>query len=67
MSERLAAIASGLAELDLPDDDEVGLQAYFHARDMTDGLPIVVPTIDRLTAFLHAAGRDPAEVVGVGG
>ena len=30
----------------------------------TDGLPVVPPTTDRVAAFLAAANRDPAEIIG---
>jgi len=32
----------------LLENDELELQAYFRERDMTDGLPIVVPTAARV-------------------
>jgi hypothetical protein len=60
-----ATAALPLAHLDVAETDEVALQASLHARDLTDGLPVVVPTEARVRAFLDAAGRDPADVVGV--
>lgn len=38
------------------DNDELALQAYFRAEDMTDGLPIIVPTRDRLERFIAHSG-----------
>jgi hypothetical protein len=39
--------------------DELELQQYFRDRDMTDGLPIIVPTKERVDRFLEASGFDP--------
>ncbi len=38
---------------------------YFHARGMTDGLPIVPPTEERVAAMVAASGRTPGDVLGV--
>lgn len=37
----------------------------FHARQWTDGLPIVPPTPERVAAFLGMTDRDPDDVLGV--
>jgi hypothetical protein len=38
---------------------------YFIAHELSDGLPIVPPTIDKVEAFLRYTRRDPDEVLGV--
>lgn len=53
-----------LATADIDADDEVELQRWFHERDLTDGLPIIVPTEARFEAFLAASGFDPDEELG---
>ena len=50
--------------MELEGTDEVALQNYFHERDMTDGLPVIVPTQERVAAFIAASGFDPDEVIG---
>ena len=35
------------------------------ARGWTDGLPVVPPTVERVTAMLGGTARDPAELVGI--
>jgi len=37
-------------------EDELELQREFYARGWTDGLPVVIPTRERLEAFLDASG-----------
>ena len=53
-----------LEAMDLSGEDEVELQRYFHEHDMTDGLPVIVPTAARVNAFLAATGLDPDRVIG---
>src|SRR4029450_10833393 len=36
----------------------------FYARGLTDGLPVVPPTLARVQAAVRASGRDGAELVG---
>ena len=36
-----------------------------HARGITDGLPVVPPTPERVVAMLEHTGRDPQDVVGI--
>lgn len=57
-------VTGTLASVDVDLYDEVELQRWFHERDLTDGLPIIVPTADRVEAFLAAAGVDPDEELG---
>ncbi|MSQ26273.1 MAG: hypothetical protein EXR49_08450 [Dehalococcoidia bacterium] len=45
------------------DDLDAALE-LFHERGWTDGLPIVPPTEEKVARFLHAAGREPDEVLG---
>jgi hypothetical protein len=42
--------------------DEV--QEHFHARNWSDGLPVIPPTIDRIERFLRFTPRDPDDVIG---
>ena len=46
---------------ELGDDEDVHEYCY---RTFGDALPVVPPTIARVERMLHAAGRDPAEVIG---
>ena len=46
---------------DLPET----LQEFFFKQGWTDGLPVVPPTSESVQAMLAAAGRDPAEKVGI--
>jgi methyltransferase (TIGR00027 family) len=36
-----------------------------HRRGLTDGLPVVLPTPERVLAMLHHTSHDPQEVVGI--
>lgn len=38
---------------------------YFIAHELSDGLPIVPPTVEKVEAFLRYTGRQPDEVLGV--
>ena len=38
---------------------------YFEANELSDGLPIVPPTRDKVEAFLRYTDRDPDEVLGI--
>jgi hypothetical protein len=55
---------AGLEVTDAEGDDEVALQAFFHQRDLTDGLPVIVPTPERVEAYIAASGWDPEEEIG---
>ncbi len=48
--------------LELADDDAVG--EFFLQHGWTDGLPIVTPTPERVSAFVAAVGREPSDVLG---
>ena len=46
-------------------ESEEEAQEYFHTRGLTDGLPIVPPTKEKVTACLHQAGMVSSHVLGV--
>lgn len=46
-------------EIDDPDDQEL-----FYAQGWTDGLPVVVPTAEKVAAMIAAGGRDGTESLG---
>jgi hypothetical protein len=58
------AISSGELELFLEADTEDNLQRTFYERGWTDGLPIIIPTEERVNAMLAGTGAAPDEVVG---
>lgn len=41
------------------------VQEYFYAKQWTDGLPIIPPTVGRVEEFLKFTDRSPDEVIGV--
>src|SRR5947208_2417656 len=41
------------------------VDAHYHERGWTDGLPIVPPTEDAVAEFLTHTDRDPREIVGI--
>ncbi len=47
---------------ELVDNEAVG--EFFLQQGWTDGLPIVAPTPERVSAFVAAAGREPSDVLG---
>ncbi len=47
----------------IPDDPEA-IQDYLAARAWGDGLPVVVPTPERVETMVAGASRDPAEEIG---
>ncbi|HEX3916550.1 MAG TPA: hypothetical protein VHW60_04365 [Caulobacteraceae bacterium] len=44
-------------------DDEAAAAAAYQASEWTDGLPVALPTAERVQALLDYVGRDPAEVL----
>ncbi|MBO0682605.1 MAG: hypothetical protein J2P45_05570 [Candidatus Dormibacteraeota bacterium] len=44
--------------------DEVAVTAWLEERGLTDGLPVVAPTEERVAAMVAASGLDPAESLG---
>jgi hypothetical protein len=49
----------------LPPDTEENLQEFFRAKDLTDYLPVVLPTEEKVMAMLEGTGHRPDEVVKV--
>lgn len=49
----------------LPEDTESNLQRLFLGSAWTDGLPIVLPTEERVAEMLTGTDHDPQEVVGM--
>ena len=47
---------------DVP-DDPVAVWEYFYERGWCDGLPIIPPTPERVSAMLEGVARDPKQVV----
>ncbi|HMG41629.1 MAG TPA: hypothetical protein VK611_09885 [Acidimicrobiales bacterium] len=45
-------------------EDQDELEAELHRLGWTDGLPVRVPTLDRVDRFVRDSGLDPDEVVG---
>ena len=45
-------------------DEELAALKWFRDSDYTDGLPIVIPTIERVERFLDRSGIDPEIVIG---
>ena len=41
------------------------VNAHFHEKGWTDGLPVVPPTLEKVEAFLRFTDRSPDEVLGV--
>ena len=41
------------------------VNAHFHEKGWTDGLPVVPPTLEKIEAFLRFTDRSPDEVLGV--
>ncbi len=52
-----------MAARELESIDEI-FESYYE-RGLTDGLPILPPTPERVQEMLNACGRDPAEQLGV--
>jgi hypothetical protein len=47
----------------LPPDTEENLQQFFKSRDLTDYLPVTLPTEDKVAAMLKGSSHNPAEIV----
>ena len=48
----------------LPPDTSENLETYFYNNDLTDGLPIVLPTEKKVADMLKATSHQPDEIVG---
>ena len=55
---------AGVRQALLEPDTEDNLQRLFYERGWTDGLPIILPTEERVAAMLSGTNRAPDEVVG---
>lgn len=53
------------AERVLVDDDLETTMDYLESNGWSDGLPIVPPTVPRVTRMLETVRRDPSEIVAV--
>lgn len=62
--ESVAAEDAAAREALLPPDTEDNLQRLFYERGWTDGLPIILPTEERVEHMLTGTGRPREEVVG---
>jgi hypothetical protein len=62
--ESSAASQAGDYRKFLPPDTEDNLQRFFYERGWTDGLPIILPTEERVARMLAGTGHKPDEVVG---
>jgi hypothetical protein len=71
LSKPLASTAPP-READVPQPRDVVLRGtlddindHFHARQWSDGMPVVPPTVERIEKFLRYTARDPNEVIGI--
>src|SRR6266852_7544661 len=55
------AVSLSSQRIEIQEDDPVEL---LYARGVTDGLPVVPPTEDRVKRMLAATDRDPQELLG---
>jgi hypothetical protein len=66
--ERLTRHGDDMAETEIADRydgaNEIDDQELLFARGWTDGLPVVVPTADKVAAMVAASGRGAAEPIG---
>ncbi|MCC6203278.1 MAG: hypothetical protein IT494_09770 [Gammaproteobacteria bacterium] len=61
---KTGAIEQSAGPAAFPADAEDKLQQYYHDNGMTDYLPIVIPTEERVAAMLKGTSHKPDEVVG---
>ena len=57
------ASRTGLRQTQLAPDTEDNLQRLFYERGWTDGLPVILPTEERVAEMLTGTNRSPDEVV----
>jgi hypothetical protein len=57
------ASRTGLRQTQLAPDTEENLQRLFYERGWTDGLPVILPTEERVAEMLTGTNRSPDEVV----
>ena len=63
-SESSAGVKAGTRQAFLKPDTEDNLQRLFYERGWTDGLPVILPTEERVKKMLTGTSRSPDEVVG---
>lgn len=63
ISDFVPAQHTGIRQPVLEPDTEDNLQRLFYERGWTDGLPIILPTEERVAKMLTGTGRVPDEVV----
>jgi len=64
--EQLTGIPEGSIEpRTLPADTEDNLQEYFRQKDLTDYLPVILPTEERVAAMLKGTSQKPDKIVKV--
>jgi hypothetical protein len=64
MASTVSELLRASFKLDAETDVELALQERFRRDDVTDGLPIVVPTVARVDAFIEASGFQRGQEVG---
>jgi hypothetical protein len=57
-------VAESTLRVDLGSEDETDLQDLLRQQDLTDGLPVVIPTVERVDAFIRESGFSRETVVG---
>jgi hypothetical protein len=62
-NDRDSFVQTGSAGMDI-EGTEVELAEEFYQRGWTDGLPIIVPTKERVNAILQSVPMDPLETIG---
>ncbi|MBN2240689.1 MAG: hypothetical protein JW712_13020 [Dehalococcoidales bacterium] len=60
----MSSITSGTLSKFLEADTEDNLQRTFYEKGWTDGLPIIIPTEERVNAMLEGTSASPDEIVG---
>jgi hypothetical protein len=53
-----------LAQDDALAEPDLDAQELFFARGWTDGLPVTLPSLEKINAMVAASGRDPADAIG---
>ena len=65
MAEQVDEHAAGLEGFELASEEPEEVRRVLAERGLGDGLPIVVPTRERVERFLARSGADPDAVVGI--
>jgi hypothetical protein len=64
MASTSSELLRSTLKLDSGNDVELALQERFRRDDVTDGLPIVIPTVPRVETFIEASGLERGREVG---